>query len=350
MRRAAVAGAVLVCLAAAVPQGCGRTGGSGLEAAIVDKADFLCRIDYGALKGTPVSEHLEDRVRADSAGGDLLARFEETVGIDEDDIAEILITGSLGDADLDSASARESAQSVDAAIGVALEEALTEERLAAGLELLVRESGGARLEKGLKGDRTIFRVIPDDPDEPDFFCALAGDGRTVYGAFSESSLAATLGREKKGATLPASLKDAEKGLGEESQLRYVFMMPPQMQVQLRNKVKELEESAAANPGAGMVYGFLKPFFNLKSIALGMRFSKTFDVRLMTGLGSDAEAAQAAAIVQSVAVPFLTAQLARQGGGNMSDYADRLAVSAEGSVFRLALSLEEQDLEALRQGR
>ena len=53
-----------------------------------------------------------------------------------------------------------------------------------------------------------------------------------------------------------------------------------------------------------------------------------------------------ALVQGVAVPFLTAQLARRGGGSMSDYADRLAVSSEGSVFSLALSLGEQDLEAL----
>ena len=151
----------------------------------------------------------------------------------------------------------------------------------------------------------------------------------------------------KGGKLSSELQEADDILPAGSQLRYVFIMPPAMRVKIQEKIAEMESGAAENPTMGMLYGFIKPFRNLAAISFGMKFSEKMDVSLFADLGSDEDALQAATLIQTMAVPFVTSQLARNGGGAMTDYADRLTVGSKGSSLSLAVSLSESDLEALQ---
>jgi hypothetical protein len=331
--------------------GCGKKeGGGGLEAAIVDSADFFCRVDYKSMKGAPMADYLEDldgKVNPDDGEKDLLEKLEEVTSIEEANIVGMLVSGSLVGMDFDAENPFESAEDLDIAMSLTLDTSLSEDRFESGLQLLVDESGKVDLHSEKKGDRTIFSVVPRKPGEPTVFSALAGDGKAVYAAFSEKSLAATLAREETGGNLSSELQAADKILPAGSQVRYAFIMPSVLRDKVAAKIAEMETGAAENPTLGMLYGFIKPFRNLAAVSLGVSFSEKMDVNLFTDLGTDEDALQAATLIQTMAVPFITAQLAKSGGGAMTDYADRLTVGNDGSNLSLALSLSESDLAGLQ---
>lgn len=331
--------------------GCGKKdGGGGLEAAIVDKADFVCQVDYKSMKGAPVAEYLEEKTKGETSSGsgeELFERLQEVTGIEEENIVGILASGSLDGVDFDAENPIESADDLDFAMGLALDSTLTEERFESGLRLLVEESGTVDLSSEKNGDRTVFSVAPRKPDEPTLYTALSGDGKAVYAAFSKKSLTGTLAREGKGGTLSKELQAADKVLPAGTQVRYALVMPAAVQAKVEAKIAEMESGAAENPTLGMLYGFVKPFRNLAAVSFGLKLSEKMDVSLFADLGTDEDALQAATIIQTMAVPFITSQLARSGGGAMTDYADRLTVGSEGSSLSLAVSLSESDLAALQ---
>jgi hypothetical protein len=177
------------------------------------------------------------------------------------------------------------------------------------------------------------------------YCAPAKDEKTLFFTLNTASLQGALERVKSGTleSLSPDLASVENVLGEGSQIRIAFLLPETQRTKIREKIDELEAKSQEEPGAGMILGFVKPFRQIKSTAIGILLSNDIGITYSTDLGGEEEALQASTLIETMAFPWIKAGLANMTSPKPSASAESLKIEYDASVIKLSLTLNGEEI-------
>lgn len=324
------------------------------RAAIVPGADIFGRIDYGSYRASAAAETIRNRRFEQNpalveAEEERTRKLEEATGVKADDLRAILFSGDLDGIDLGSSDPEGEYLKLNAVLAATFDGTLTDEQFESGVKVIARESPGSSVEPTEVGGRRALAVLADGKGEPAFYGSLALDGRTIFLTPNRSSMEGAFLREKEGRAelLSESLAAVNRVLPEGSQFTTSFVIPEQLRRQIETRVSDFEGQAMKNPGAGMLLGFITPFRKLSSLSFGATFAEGAHFGAAADLAGESEAMQAAAILQTMVVPFLKTRLAQAGDRSMKDLDGKLGVASSGPTLQLEVKLGAEDLQNLR---
>lgn len=353
IRLAGAATAVLTTLVLFTASGCGekKPEGPSINAAIVPGADFTVRIDVAAARGSAIGRMLEEL--HDTEGSDAPVPESETLdqlmkatGLGKDDLTEILVTADVESIDPEALDNEEEILKLSGVLAFGLAKPLSREQMKAGFDVLSAEDADFQFSETTVGSEPAFKLSSSEPDQPDVLCAPAADEKAVFFSLNESSLQGALERAKSGEfeILSPGLTVVDQQLAAGSQVRWAFLLSESQRQEIREKVDELEEKSQSEPGAaGMIIGFVKPFRDIKSVAMGLHLAKDMGVTITSDLGGEEQALQAATIIQTMLLPMAKSALAQQSGSQASPAAESLKVENSASTLKISMTVTEEDI-------
>lgn len=345
--------AVLTTLAFLAASGCGekKVEGPSLNAAIVPGADVTVRVDVASARASAIGKVIEEF--QDSEGIDAPVPESETweklmkaTGLEKDDLTEILATADVGSIDPEALDNEEEILKVSGVLACGLAKPLSREQMKAGFDVLTAEDPDFKVSEITVGGEPAFKLSSAKPDQPEVFCAPAADEKSVFFSLNESSLVGVLERAKSGKfeSISSELTGVDQQLAAGSQIRWAFLLSETQRQEIRAKIDELEEQAQSEPGtAGMIIGFVKPFRDIKSVAMGLLLAKDMGITITGDLGGEEQALQAATILQTMLLPLAKSALAKESGSQASPAADSLKVESSASTIKISMTLTEEEI-------
>ena len=100
----------------------------------------------------------------------------------------------------------------------------------------------------------------------------------------------------------------------------------------------------------MMEGFIAPFKDLQSIAIGINWDTGMQLEIAGDLGEAQAAAQVSTLLQTMALPMLKRLAAKSAGQMSSTLDDKFKVLAEGTVLRISMSFTGEDLHAYQKAK
>ena len=331
----------LACSGAAGP-------GPGLDAAIVPDADLLGRMDFQAVKQSAAYKSLQEQEpegeaeEGAKAALELVKKLKEATGLSDDDIVGFLMSADTDSMDWN-AKGEDEAKEIERfafVLAVALNKPLSIEKLQAGIEAAVKEGPQPEFASATFAGAPGL-IIKDPKKKKAIHVTTAQDEKTLYFALNTASIEGAVQRERdnKPTQVSAAMASVEKALAESSQARLLFVVPDV----LRGKIKEFLDKGAEDPMAAMAEGFIKPFQNIQSVAIGAYYAEGVDINLAADLGDEQAAVQAATVLQTMVLPMLKGGMAKALEKTPAEVADKIVVSSEGQALRITVKATVEDL-------
>ena len=347
---------MLVCLAATATlfaSGCNgsntpvstaeQTSQHALDAAIVPNADFVVRIDVNAIRQAPVIKQLENAKGNAVGSNPEYEKFQQVTGLSKDDVQAVVLSANTANFDFANGKAQTNLTQMNGVAAVEFAKPLTTDKLIEGLKIILEEK--ATLSTfDLEGTQAVH-IQSTKPDEPSAYAAPARDAKTVYIAFNKASLQAALQRAAKG-VMAASRPELQTLSEPASQASLAFTAPQALRDYIQTRLSTSQKS----PGNAMLNGFLAPFKNLRSIALGMQWDTDMQIDIAGNLGAADAATQVAALIQTMALPMLKQYTAKASGKSALNLDEQFSVSTEDTALRISLRFTGEDLQAYRKAK
>ena len=253
------------------------------------------------------------------------------------------MTAAVGGIDPDALDNEEEILKVSGVLAFGLAKPLSREQMKSGFDVIAAEDPNFQFSEITVGIEPAFKLSSSQPDQPEVLCALAADGKAVFFSLNESSLLGALERAKNGGVenLSPGIAGVDQQLPAGSQVRWAFLLSEAQRQEIREKIDELEEKAQSEPGAaGMIIGFVKPFRDIKSVAMGILLAKDMGITITSDLGGDEQALQASTIIQTMLLPMAKSALAQN---QASPAADSLKVENSASTLKISMTVTEEDI-------
>ena len=328
-------------------QASAQTSKQAIDAAIVPGADFVARIDIKAIRESPIVKQFEKaRKNTVNIGSKTKQeKFQEAIGLSKDDVVAIVISASTDGVDFANGTTSGNLAQLTGVAAIELAKPLGIDKLMAGLKTLLDDGAKAEISKIKIGESEAVRMQSTKPDEPSIYAVTSSDAKTVYLAFNQTNLQAALQREKQGKMVksPPRLQTISNPT---SQTNVAFIAPEG----LRETIRQQLEKAKGSPGAAMMEGFIAPFKDLQSIAIGINWDTGMQLEIAGDLGEAQAAAQVSTLLQTMALPMLKRLAAKSAGQMPSNLDDKFKVLAEGTVLRISMSFTGEDLHAYQQAK
>ena len=357
LRLAGAATAVLTTLVLFTASGCGekKPEGPSINAAIVPGADFTVRVDVAAARGSAIGKMLEELQETEGGDAPMAATVPESetldklmkaTGLEKEDLTEILVTVDAESIDPEALDNEEEILKLSGVLAFGLAKPLSREQMKAGFDVLAAEEAEFKVSEITVGSEAAFKLTSSEPDQPEILCAPAADEKAVFFSLNESSLLGALERAKSGEfeSLSPGLAVVDQQLAAGSQVRWAFLLSEPQRQEIREKIDELEEKSQSEPGAaGMIIGFVKPFREIKSVAMGLLLAKDMEITITSDLGGDEQALQASTIIETMLLPMAKSALAQQSGSQASPAAESLKVESSASTLKISMTVTEEDI-------
>jgi hypothetical protein len=360
VRKCRLAGTAVLALGALVlftASGCGKKKpeGPSLNAAIVSGADLAVRVDIASARGSAIGKMFDEFQDAEKSDAPVPAsvpdserwnKLMEATGLGKDDLTDILITADVENIDPEALDNEEEILKVSGVLAFGLAKPFSREQMKAGFDVLAAEDPDFQVAETTVGSDAAFKLSSSDPEQPAVLCAPAADEKSIFFTLNESSLQGALERAKSGEfeSLSPGLVGVDQQLAAGSQVRWAFLLSESQREEIRKKIDELDEQAQSEPGAaGMIIGFVKPFREIKSVAMGLLLANDMKITLTGDLGGDEQALQASTIIQTMLLPLAKSTLAQQSGSKQSSAADSLKVESSASTLKISMTVTEEEI-------
>lgn len=356
MRIRTRASGMLVCLvftAALVAGGCNGSNESSataeqvskrtVDAAVVPNADFVVRVDVNAIRQAPIIKQLENAKDNAVDTNPAYEKFQQATGLNKDDVQAVVLSANTANFDFANGAAQKNLPQMTAVAAVELAKPLTTEKLIEGLKIIVEDKATISTFE-MEGTQAVH-LQSTKPDEPGAYAVTSRDAKTVFIALNKASLQATLQREKKGVMM-TSLPELQALSNPASQANLSFVAPQALRDHIQMQLSKSQE----NPGAAMMNGFIAPFKNLRSVALGMHWDTGMQIDIAGNLGAAEAATQVAALIQTMAMPMLKQYTAKTSGKTSLNLDKQFNVAVEDASLRISLRFSGEDLQAYRKAK
>ena len=325
--------------------GDGQTTNRAMQAAIVPDADMIVRIDVEAAKAAPITQHIkaaqDDALRPEDAK----ARYEQfhtLTGLSEDDVRAVVFSADADRLAFDRGMTPDQFSQINAVGAIEFAKPVDLDKLAAGLRLMLEEEPSASLSKVRLRDTDVLVITDPDAGVSKVYLAPSGDPQTLFLAFNESSLEAAFQRQRQGdaPAIPATLQTV---VSADAQTSFALIAPESM----RQAIQAQLSAAQNNSQAAMMAGFITPFKDLRSIAVSVRLDTDMRFDIACDLGQEQAAAQVSSMLQTMVVPMLSGMMAQSSGQPPAAISEKIKVSVEGAILRVALRFTGQDVDTYR---
>ncbi len=325
--------------------GCAANADTDLRAAIVADADLVAKVDFVAMRKTPIIQH--HRQATDKEG--FCENVRQATGLSRDDFVSFLFTCDLGALRTDNgASPREKAASVDGVAALVLTKPFPVERIKRALIELGGAVAASQITSLTIHSRPALMLRRGTPNEPDLFVGTSKNERTIYFATTKASLAAALDRayKRKYLPLPPGIAGVGSSLPKGTQMMFSCVAPPSMRTFIRQQINTISQSAARDPGAMVGLSFIRLFKNIRTLSFGIKFDTEARVGIAADLGGATEAQQTAAILQTIAVPMIQASLMQNGDPAATQMSKTVSITSKDTAVRMTFRMSEKGLETL----
>lgn len=321
-----------------------QTSKRAIDAAIVPNADFIVRIDVNAIRQAPITRQLENTQDNPVESRPAYAKFQQATGLSKDDVLAVILSANTANFNFTKGTAQAGLPQLVGVAAIELGKSLTNDRLIAGLQALMDDPQATLSRFELEGTQAV-RIQSGKPDEPDTYAAISDDAKTVYLTLNQASLQATLQRARKGVV--ATTRPELQHLSYPASQAMLAFVAPQG---LRDTIQTQLTKSQANPRHAMLGGFIAPFKDLQSVALGINWDTGMQIDLTGDLGAAQAATQVAALLQTMALPMLKSYTARSSGKTPLNLAEQFKVSVADAALRISLRFTGDNIQAFRKGQ
>jgi hypothetical protein len=213
-----------------------------------------------------------------------------------------------------------------------------------GLKIIMDDSQATISRFELEGTQAVL-IQSAKPDEPSAYAATSHDAKTVYIAFNKASLQAAMQRAKKG-VMAASRRELQNLSHPAAQANLAFVAPQG----LRDTIQAQLAKSQKNPQGAMLSGFIAPFKDLRSIALGINWDTGMQIDIAGDLGAAQAATQVAALIQTMALPMLKNYTAKSSGKTSLDLDEQFKVSVADSALHISLRFTGENIQTFRKAQ
>lgn len=327
--------------------GCGkRKPRPSIEAGIVPAADFICRINLEAIGKTPIGARLQERVDQPANPTQALLhnarlQFEATTGITHEDVTTILLSGAVDNFTAKNFDQGKGLDKLSFVVAIKLGRKTSFEKLSEGLNSLASNDPALQIEKIKMDKAPLLRITSSYEGDSGKYVALSDDGQFIFVAFNANSIQGALARTRTGApaALSAKLRDAGAGLPRDALITFSFLAPESIREHIREEIKKVRKKAQENPFASLSLGYLTPFANIQTLNLACLFSETLEAEMSSDLGEEDNARNAAAFLNTLALPFIAANFPLSGAGSAVP-----VVEQSGAILTVRIVLNDSDLQ------
>lgn len=311
-----------------------------LRAGFVEGADVMFYVDMDAINQSEFGGQVEAQQSAEiKAEQKAKTRaFTDATGLTEDDMNTLVFSMDLEGIDFAS---NDPAQLEDARamMAVNVKKALTLEQVKAGLQAMAGETGDETNMSIMTVDgMEVLKIEPKNARKgPDgAYATLSPDGETVLLSFNAPSLKQALARVSGGemAAPGEEMGEAIKSIGQRH-VRAAVVLPPEA----RQKIQEGVQAGAAQGGMGAM---LMPFSTTRSLLVSANTSDSLDLYLSLDLGNNANATQAAGMLQSM-VPMVMMQFGQQLGPKAMEISQKIKIAPKDTMVTMGLNLTPGDV-------
>lgn len=336
--------------------GCSANADTDLRAAIVADADLVAKVDFVAMRKTPIIQRHQKTtdgvgtphgVCPEAAG--FCENVRQVTGLSRDDFVSFLFTCNLGTLRTDSgASPRDKAASVDGVAALALTKPFPVKRIKHSLIELGGTITASQITSLTINSHPALMLQRGMPSEPDLFVGASKSGRTIYFATTKASLADALDRsyKRKYVRLPPGIAGVGSSLPEGTQMMLSCVVPSSMRAFIRQQIDAISQSAAKDPGAMVGLSFVRLFKNIRTLSFGIKFDTEARVGVAADLGGATEAQQTATLLQTIAVPMIQASLLQNGDPAAAQMSKTVSVTSKDTAVRMTFRMSEQGLTSL----
>lgn len=321
-----------------------HTSKPAIDAAIVPNADFIVRIDVNAIRQASIIKQLENAQGNSVETQPAYEKFQQATGLSKDDVQAVVISANTTNFDFANGAAQASLPQLTGIAAIELGKSLTTDNLISGLQVLMDDAQATISRFELEGTQAI-RIQSSKPDEPEVYAATSGDAKTVYIALNKASLQATLQRAKKG-IMAASRPELQDLSYPAAQANLAFMAPQGLRDTIQTQLAKSQES----PQGAMLSGFIAPFKDLRSVALGINWDTGMQIDLAGDLGAAQAATQVAALLQTMALPMLKSYTARSSGKTSLNLDEQFKVSVTDATLHIGLRFTGENIQAFRKAK
>jgi len=328
--------------------------GDAIGAAIVPSADLVARIDMKAIRATPTCKAIADDAMgseeaAAGAPDEAKERFEKLqkiTGLTADDLLLVLLSADMDAVDLGGDDAGSSLEKAKGVLAITLAKPLPAAKLTEAMKAAVEGEEQTQLEEIQVAGQAALYLTSTKPNEPTVYLASGPGDHIVFVSPTSEGLEGALKRAAGGeqAELPAALESVKGTLPAGAQFKLAFLAPDK----LRQGIKDQLAEAQKDPGAAMYAGFVKPFEELKSLAIGVECGAELEIAIGGDLGTEEGATQVATLLQTMVLPMAKGGMAKALGKEPAEVDDRFEVSATGPTLKIGVRLTQEDLDGLRE--
>ncbi len=303
-----------------------------VEAAALEEADLVLYLNIRDLETSAFSRALD---RPDEVVPPEVARFQNALGIREEDVLEVLFSvGDIG------AFAENRPHEVSMAGAVRLAAALDLDRMEAAVRETLEEGDRNRLERTEIEGRDVLNFPV--PDSPLLFAATVFDrgdnGTTVYFG-DENALRDTLRKldSRREKHLPAGIREGRESIENGDHGWLVVTLNDRMQAQLR-------EGLAASPVQLGPAG--EALASLRNAGIGVRANRTLALQLVFGFGSAGDADTIRDALNENFLPLLQ-MMAAQQVERPPAFLEDLRARTHDATLSFSFSLSAEDIKSVQ---
>jgi hypothetical protein len=328
--------------------------GDAIGAAIVPSADLVARIDMKAIRATPTCKAIADDVTGSEeapagAPDEAKERFEKLqkiTGLTADDLLLVLLSADMDAVDLGGDDAGSNLEKAKGVLAITLAKPLPAAKLTEAMKAAVEGEEETQLEEIQVAGQAALYLTSTKPNEPTVYLASGPGDHIVFVSPTSEGLEGALQRAAGGeqVELPAALESVKGTLPAGAQFKLAFLAPDK----LRQGIKDQLAEAQKDPGAAMYAGFVKPFEELKSLAIGVECGAELEIAIGGDLGTEEGATQIATLLQTMVLPMAKGGMAKALGKEPAEIDDRFEVSATGPMLKIGVRLTQEDLDGLRE--
>jgi hypothetical protein len=315
-----------------------------IDAAIVPNADFVVRIDINAIRQAPIVKQLEKDQDNKVDTKPAYEKFRQATGLTKDDVQAVVVSANTTHFDFANGADQTNLAQMTGVAAIELGKPLTTDKLMEGLKVVLDDSKATLSKVDMEGTPAVL-VQSTKPDAPNAYAATSSDTKTVYVALNKASLQAALQREKKG-VVAASPPQLQTLSNPASQANLAFVAPQG----LRDKVQAQLSKSQESPGGAMLSGFIAPFKDLQSIALGINWDTGMQLNIAGDLGTAQAATQVAALIQTMGMPMLKNLAAKSSGKTSLNLDEQFNVSTENTALRISLRFTGENIQAFQKAK
>jgi len=341
--------------------GCGHQTAAekGVESAIMPDANLVIRYDIAKARDTKIGKSAENlfagmenfnqsMVGSDKSLNDVQQKFQEKLGLEEDDFSTFLFAMDMSNIDFDASEPPEfSSLNMVGALG--MEKAVSGEDLVEFFKEVAEEEGQTLeiSEVDHKGV-TIYTLTNPDAENPDdiseISIAVITNGYVVLFG-SEASVKSAVERADSGemAEYSSELAEMKNLVPENAQIHALFAMTPKMKEMARTETEVIAEEGSDPASQGR-----KALGSISGAAMSIVMADKLEFTMTGSFGNKEDAASVSALLNNQVIGFVKMMGGQMVGSRPMPALQSLASEQDGNLTHLKLVITEQDLKTLKE--